>query len=64
MVVKHVLRYLHGMIGYGLRYISGDEVILHGYEDSDWARSAVERKSTFECCFSLGLSMISLMRWK
>ena len=28
---KHVLRYLHGTVGYGLRYVSGGEVRLQGY---------------------------------
>jgi hypothetical protein len=32
---KHVLRYLHGTIGYGLRYLSDGEVKLQGYTDSD-----------------------------
>jgi hypothetical protein len=26
---------------------------------TDWARSAVDRKSTFRCCFALGSSMVS-----
>jgi len=32
---------------------------LQGYTDSDWARSVVDRKSTFGCWFSLGLAIIS-----
>ena len=32
---------------------------LHGYTDSDWAGSAVDKKSTFGYCFSLGSAMIS-----
>ena len=27
--------------------------------DSDWAGSAIDRKSTFGCCFSMGLGVIS-----
>jgi hypothetical protein len=30
---KHVLRYLRGTVEYGLRYIGGDGVELHGYID-------------------------------
>nr|KUM49281.1 hypothetical protein ABT39_MTgene3830 [Picea glauca] len=37
VAAKHILRYLRGTVGYGLRYISGGEVGLHGYTDSDWA---------------------------
>jgi hypothetical protein len=54
-----VLRYLRGTIGYGLRYVSGGEVRLQGYIDSNWAGSAVDRKSTSRCCFSLGSAMLS-----
>jgi hypothetical protein len=54
-----VLRYLHGTVGYGLRYASDGEVKLQGYVDFDWAGSAVDWKSTSGCCFSLGSSMIS-----
>jgi hypothetical protein len=34
-------------------------MLLHGYADSDWAGSSVDRKSTFGYCFSLGSVMIS-----
>jgi len=46
MAAKHMLRYLRGTVGYGLRYVSGGDVKLQGYIDSDWAGSAVDRKST------------------
>ena len=59
VVTKHVLRYLHGTIGYGLRYTAGDGVKLEGFTDSDWAGSVVDRKSTSGCCFSLGSAMVS-----
>jgi hypothetical protein len=35
VAAEHVLRYLHGTIGYGLRYVLGGEVRLQGYTDSD-----------------------------
>jgi hypothetical protein len=57
VVAKHVLRYLRGTIGYGLRYFSSGEVMLQGYTDSDWARSADDRKSTSGTC--LGSTIIS-----
>jgi hypothetical protein len=59
MVAKHMLRYLCGTIGYRLRYVSGGDVKLQGYTDSDWEGSAVDWKSTCICCFSLGSGMIS-----
>jgi hypothetical protein len=56
---KHVLRYLRGTVGYGLRYASSIDMRLQGYVDSDWAGSTVDRKSTSGCCFSLGSAMVS-----
>jgi hypothetical protein len=53
IVAKHILRYLKGIIDYGLRYTSDQEISLHGYADSDWAYSVVDQKGTFRCCFSL-----------
>jgi hypothetical protein len=35
IAVKHVLRYFHGMVGYGLRYALDGVVNLQGYIDSD-----------------------------
>jgi hypothetical protein len=39
---KHVLRYLHGTVGYGLRYVSDGDVKLQGYTYSDWEGSALD----------------------
>jgi hypothetical protein len=57
--VKHVLRYLRGTVGHGLRYTSSIDMIWKEYIESDWAGSAVDRKSTFGCCFTLGSFMVS-----
>jgi hypothetical protein len=59
IAVKHVLKYLCGTVEYGLRYVRGDGVQLQGYTDLDRAGSAVNRKRTLGCCFSLGSAMIS-----
>jgi hypothetical protein len=59
VAAKHVLRYLRGTVGYGLRYDSSGEVRLQGYTDFDWAGSAVDKKSTLGCCFILGSATIS-----
>lgn len=59
MATKHVLRYLWGTIGYGLKYTSSGGVMLHGFTNSDWVGSPVDRKITSRYCFSLGSAMIS-----
>ena len=61
IAAKHVLRYLRGTIGYGLRYTFVGGVRLSGYTDSDWASSAVDWKSTSGYCFSMGSAMIFLV---
>ena len=43
---KHVLRYLCGMIDYGLDFHRGYGVHLVGYTDSDWAECVSDQKST------------------
>jgi hypothetical protein len=58
---KHVMRYLKGMLDYGLCYIGDCDFILYGYTDSDWDGSSSDRKITSGCCFSLGSAMTS---WK
>ena len=32
---------------------------MEGYVDSDWVGSAIDRKSTSGCCFSMGVGVIS-----
>jgi hypothetical protein len=64
ITTKQVLRYLHGTIGYGLRYVSDGDVKLQGYIDFDWGGSAMDQKSTSGCCFSLGSGMISCLSRK
>jgi hypothetical protein len=59
IAAKHVLRYIRGKINYGLKYTSSSDIQLHGFTDSDWARSAEDIKSTSGMCFILGSAMIS-----
>lgn len=54
---KNLLRYLRGIINYGLRYI-GRNLRLHGYTNADWASNVVDCKRTSGCCFSLGSCLI------
>ena len=59
MVTKHILRYLRGTVDYGLKYETNQKINLEGYEDSYWEGSAINRKSTSRCYFSMGSSVIS-----
>jgi hypothetical protein len=56
---KHVLRYIQGTVGYGLRYASGVDMRLQGYADADWVGNTVDQKSTSGCYFTLGSAMVS-----
>ena len=56
---KHILRYLKGTIDYGLKYEANQNINLEGYVDSDWADSAIDRKSTLGCYFNMGSGVIS-----
>jgi hypothetical protein len=59
IVAKHILRYLHWTLNYGLRYASNNDVQLHGFTNSYSVGSAHDRKSTSGLCFNLGSVMIS-----
>jgi hypothetical protein len=59
VVEKHVLRYLCGMVDYGLDYHRGYGVHLVGYTDSYWAGCVSDRKSTSRCCFGLESVVVS-----
>ena len=59
MVAKHVVRYLKGTVDYGIKYEVNQKINLEGYVDLDWAVSAIDRKSTSGCCFSMGSGVIS-----
>ena len=56
---KHILRYLKGTVYYGLKYKADQRINLEGYVDSDWVDSAIDRKSTSGCFFSMGSGVIS-----
>ena len=59
IATKHILRYLNGTVDYGLKYEENHKINLEGYVHLDWAGSAIDRKSTLGCCFSMGLGVIS-----
>ena len=53
------MRYLKGIVEYGLKYEANQNINLEGYVDSNWAGSAIDRKSTLGCCFRMGSGVIS-----
>ena len=59
ITAKHILRYLKGIVDYGLKYEVNQKINLEGYVDSYWVGNAIDRKSTSGCCFSMGLGVIS-----
>jgi hypothetical protein len=52
-------RGIHDTVGHGLRYASNVDMRLQGYVHADWTGSAVDRKSTSGCRFTLGSAMVS-----
>ena len=59
IAAKHILRYLKGTVDYGLKYEENQDINLEGYVDSDWEGSAIDRKRTLGCCFTMGSGLIS-----
>ena len=59
MVAKHAIRYLKGTVEYGLKYYTNQKIKLEDYMDSYWEGSAIDKKSTLRCYFSMGSSVMS-----
>jgi hypothetical protein len=58
------MRYLKGILDYGLRYISDHEIRIQLYIDSDWAGNVTDWTTTSRCFFSLGSVVISWLSTK
>ena len=58
MVAKHVVRYLKATVEYGLKYDTNQKTNLQVYVDSDWEGSAIDRKITLRCDFSMRSGVI------
>ena len=43
IVAKYVVRYLKGIVEYGLKYDTNQNINLEGYVDSDWVVPLIER---------------------
>ncbi|KAL5770613.1 hypothetical protein ACOSP7_014767 [Xanthoceras sorbifolium] len=53
-IAKRVFRYLKATVEYGIWFKVGEELILKGYADSDWAGCVDDSKSTLGYVFSFG----------
>ncbi|XP_022154407.1 uncharacterized protein LOC111021684 [Momordica charantia] len=56
---KRVLRYLKGLLSFGIKYNKVENFELQGYSDSDWAGSLDDMKSTSGYCFTFGSGYFS-----
>ena len=59
IAAKYILRYLTGIVDYGLKYEVNQKINLEGYVDSEWVGSVIDRKSTSGCFFNIGSGVIS-----
>ena len=64
IAANHILRYLKGIVDYGLKYKADQKINLEGYVDSDWVGGAIDRKNTLWCYFSMGSGVISWLSRK
>jgi hypothetical protein len=58
--VKRILRYLKGTLSFGMMYKNGDgqDLIMQGWTDSDYAGDYDDRKSTSGYVFTMGSSAV------
>jgi hypothetical protein len=61
---KHILRYIHGTITFGIHYAVDSTLDLIGFTESDWANDGIDRKSTSGYSLSLGFKPICWLRKK
>jgi hypothetical protein len=57
--VNHILRYVRGTLDFGLCFQRGEDSVLSGYVDADWAGDRDDRKSTTGYVFMLGSTPIT-----
>ena len=58
-VVKRILRYLKGSLGFGLRIRKSPSMLVSAFSDADWARCPDDRRSTGGFAVYLGPNLIS-----
>ena len=59
IAAKHVMRYLKGMVNFGLYYVRYHDYRLYGYMDSYWKGSSIDENNTSGGCYCLRFAMIS-----
>ena len=57
--VLRILRYLKGILFYGLHFSADSSLVQFGYSDVDWGRDPTDCRSITRYCFFLGDSLIS-----
>ncbi|KAJ8625785.1 hypothetical protein MRB53_034315 [Persea americana] len=57
-VAKRILRYVRGIMNYGIWYYPVTNLSLIGFTDSDWAGSLQDRKSTTSYMFNIGCGAV------
>jgi hypothetical protein len=62
--VKRILRYVNGIVNFGISFSRNTNLELVGYFDADWARNADDRKSPSGGCFYVGTNLVAWMSKK
>ncbi|XP_071704256.1 uncharacterized mitochondrial protein AtMg00810-like [Rutidosis leptorrhynchoides] len=57
--VKRILRYVKGMLSYGLSFLHSPTPTILGYSDANWARCIETRRSTYGYSVFLGGNLVS-----
>ena len=58
-VVKHILRYLKGTMGHGIKFFKKSLLRLISFYDADWARCTNTKRSSSRYCIFMGANCIS-----
>ncbi|CAL5436624.1 unnamed protein product [Camellia sinensis] len=56
---KRILRYVKGIIDYGIRFSQAKNFSLYGYSDSDWVGCVNDMRNTSSYCFTFGSRIFS-----
>ncbi|GJU50917.1 ribonuclease H-like domain-containing protein [Tanacetum coccineum] len=57
--LKRILRYVRGILDYGLQLFSSSTIYLVAYSDADWAGCPITRRSTSGYCVFRGNNLLS-----
>ncbi|XP_062074955.1 uncharacterized mitochondrial protein AtMg00810-like [Humulus lupulus] len=57
--VKRILRYLSGMVDYGLHLQKSSSLELIGFYDADWATDPDDKRSTSGYCIYFGTNLVA-----